>query len=88
MCDSNSNATTVSIESYPRKRRLLARLLHRTYKLTLSPFVGQFCRFSRTCSDYGLEAVERYGWIRGGWLALKRIGRCHPYHAGGHDPVP
>jgi putative membrane protein insertion efficiency factor len=64
-----------------------ARLLQRTYKLTLSPFIGQDCRFQPTCSEYALEAVEVYGWIRGGWMAVRRVCRCHPWHPGGVDPV-
>jgi putative membrane protein insertion efficiency factor len=74
--------------STQRARRPLGRLLHRAYKLTLSPFIGRSCRFEPTCSDYGLEAVERYGWLRGSFMALRRILRCNPWCAGGHDPVP
>jgi hypothetical protein len=59
------------------------------YKVTLSPvlFTGA-CRFLPTCSDYAREAVTRHGAIHGGWLALKRLSRCHPLCAAGHDPVP
>ena len=66
----------------------VVRLLHRTYKLTLSPFIGRSCRFTPTCSDYALEAIERFGWLRGGWLATKRLVRCNPWCASGEDPVP
>lgn len=62
--------------------------LIRLYQLVLSPFVGNQCRFTPTCSHYALEAVERHGALKGGWMALRRIGRCHPWHPGGHDPVP
>ena len=60
----------------------------RTYKRFLSPLLGQRCRFEPSCSTYAMQAVARYGALKGGWLAAKRIGRCHPLHPGGHDPVP
>lgn len=62
--------------------------LIRGYRYAISPFLGQHCRFYPTCSSYALEAVETHGVIRGGWLALRRIVRCHPFHEGGCDPVP
>ncbi|HEY0175785.1 MAG TPA: membrane protein insertion efficiency factor YidD [Pedobacter sp.] len=58
------------------------------YQLFLSPLLGASCRFSPTCSQYGIEAIKKYGPFKGGWLTLKRIGRCHPWGAHGHDPVP
>ncbi|OYY92289.1 MAG: membrane protein insertion efficiency factor YidD [Hydrogenophilales bacterium 28-61-23] len=62
--------------------------LIRFYQLVLSPFVGNQCRFTPTCSHFAREAVEKHGAIKGSWLAIRRISRCHPWHAGGHDPVP
>lgn len=60
----------------------------RFYRAFLSPMFPPSCRYVPTCSAYALEAVTRYGARRGGWLALKRICRCHPFHKGGYDPVP
>lgn len=57
------------------------------YRITLSPFIGQSCRFYPTCSHYAEDALRKYGAVKGSWMALKRIGRCHPWHAGGFDPV-
>jgi putative membrane protein insertion efficiency factor len=62
-------------------------LIH-MYRLTLSPLLGGRCRFLPTCSVYGLEAVRHHGARRGGWLALRRIARCHPFGGSGYDPVP
>ena len=60
----------------------------RGYQLTLSPVLGGGCRYYPSCSQYTYEAVERYGWVRGSWMGIKRIGRCHPFARGGFDPVP
>ena len=60
----------------------------RGYRLLFSPWVGHGCRFQPTCSAYALEALARHGGIRGGWLALRRIGRCHPWGGSGIDNVP
>lgn len=68
--------------------KLLAKALIRAYQVTLSPFIGNQCRFHPTCSNYALEAVDQHGAVRGSWMALRRLGRCHPFHAGGMDPVP
>lgn len=68
-------------------RQVLVFLI-KSYRLLLSPYLGGQCRFHPTCSAYSLEAIERHGARRGGWLMLRRIARCHPLCAGGVDPVP
>ena len=60
----------------------------RAYQVAISPLLPPSCRFHPTCSAYGIEAIEKYGALKGGWLTIKRLGRCHPFHAGGFDPVP
>lgn len=62
--------------------------LVRAYQLAVSPLLPPSCRFHPNCSCYAIEALERHGPIRGTWLMLRRIGRCHPWNPGGHDPVP
>lgn len=63
-------------------------LLVRGYQLLLSPMLGASCRYTPTCSQYAIEAIRKYGPFKGGWLAIKRIARCHPWGGHGHDPVP
>jgi uncharacterized protein len=62
--------------------------LVRAYQYLLRPMLGSNCRFAPSCSDYALEAIARHGALKGSWLAVRRIARCHPYHPGGYDPVP
>ena len=62
--------------------------LVRLYQVTLSPMVGGQCRYSPTCSEFAIEALREYGPIRGSWMAVRRILRCHPLARGGYDPVP
>jgi putative membrane protein insertion efficiency factor len=68
------------------KRILLALIAG--YRLFLSPLLGPRCRFYPSCSAYANEAIESHGPVRGAWLAVKRIAKCHPWHPGGYDPVP
>ncbi|MCW4453916.1 membrane protein insertion efficiency factor YidD [Flavobacterium sp. MXW15] len=67
-------------------RLLIAAL--RLYKRFISPLLGPRCRFVPSCSEYAMEAIGRHGPLRGSWLAARRLGRCHPLHPGGFDPVP
>lgn len=62
--------------------------LIRLYQRTLGRVLPPSCRFTPTCSHYGYQAIDKYGLLRGGWLTVKRIARCHPFNPGGHDPVP
>ena len=62
--------------------------LIRLYQMTLSRVLPPSCRFTPSCSHYGYEAIAKYGAIKGGWLAIKRVARCHPFNPGGYDPVP
>jgi uncharacterized protein len=62
--------------------------LVRGYQLLISPFLPPSCRFYPSCSHYAIEALQRHGPLKGLWLAVRRVGRCHPWHPGGHDPVP
>lgn len=67
--------------------RVAIFLIH-VYRVTLSPLLGANCRFTPSCSHYTETAIRRHGVLRGGWLGVRRILRCHPFHPGGHDPVP
>ncbi len=62
----------------------LIKIWQRTFSQVLPPS----CRFTPSCSQYGVEAIQKYGALKGGWLTIKRIGRCHPFNPGGYDPVP
>ena len=64
------------------------QFLIRSYQVTISPYLGDHCRFTPSCSAYAMEAVQKHGALKGSWLAVRRIGRCHPFCDGGYDPVP
>lgn len=68
-------------------RGLLLGLL-KAYRYFISPWLGNRCRFHPSCSEYAAEALQKHGPWRGGWLAVRRLGRCHPFTSGGFDPVP
>jgi putative membrane protein insertion efficiency factor len=68
--------------------KALLLLLLRGYQYAIRPLLGANCRFYPSCSDYARDAIERHGVVKGAWLALRRVARCHPYHPGGFDPVP
>jgi uncharacterized protein len=70
----------------PLARALVA--LISVYRAAISPLRPPTCRYLPTCSEYAVEAIDTHGALRGGWLALRRLLRCHPFHSGGHDPVP
>jgi uncharacterized protein len=73
------------VKQLPRKFLIL---LIRIYQYTLSPFIGQSCRYQPTCSAYGVEALKKHGALKGGWLTIKRLASCHPWGGSGYDPVP
>lgn len=79
-----------STRSNPLRKALTRSLMGmvRLYQLTLSPFIGGQCRFHPTCSSYAIAVLERQGPLKGSWLALKRLLKCHPFHPGGFDPPP
>lgn len=68
-------------------RKLIVGLI-KLYQWCLSPFIGASCRFDPSCSSYAIEAINKYGALKGGYLTVLRLGRCHPWCNGGHDPVP
>ena len=68
--------------------RHVLKILIRAYQVALSPLLGPNCRYYPTCSHYAIEAIDTHGSLRGAWLTIKRISRCHPWHEGGFDPVP
>jgi putative membrane protein insertion efficiency factor len=71
-----------------RVPRRLGMMLIVGYQRFISPAFPPRCRFSPSCSQYTLEAIDRYGLVRGAWMGLRRIAKCHPFHRGGYDPVP
>lgn len=84
-------ATAAAKNAWRALSRLLAWpliLLVKAYRLFLSPFVGQHCRFTPTCSQYAIEALQVHGVVKGTYLTVHRLGRCHPWCEGGYDPVP
>lgn len=66
----------------------VALFLIRFYQKLISPLFPPSCRFTPTCSQYGYEAIQKYGIFKGGWMTVKRVSRCHPFTPGGYDPVP
>ena len=68
--------------------RYIFIFLIKVYQRTLSRVMPSSCRFYPSCSEYGVQAIQKYGFFKGGWLTVKRIGRCQPFHPGGYDPVP
>jgi putative membrane protein insertion efficiency factor len=76
------------MEESDRAMRHVIAFLIRIYQRFVSPFLGPRCRFYPSCSNYALQAVQRFGTFYGTWLSIKRLARCHPWHPGGYDPVP
>lgn len=62
--------------------------LVKAYQYLISPMLGPSCRYTPTCSEYAVQALKKYGALKGVWLSVKRVGRCHPWHDGGYDPLP
>ena len=85
MSSSTSTAVIRVIASMPRTVLIL---FVRTYQIVLSPLLPASCRYYPSCSTYAIEALQRHGAFRGGWLTLRRLARCNPFRPGGYDPVP
>jgi putative membrane protein insertion efficiency factor len=83
-----SSANAIGVDPPRRISVRLALLLLRGYKLLISPFFRGSCRFLPSCADYAAIAIDRHGVLKGSWLAARRLARCHPFCAAGHDPVP
>ena len=88
MTQTTESVTPSDAAAAPRLSVRLALGLIRVYQLVLSPWIGRQCRFYPTCSHYAAEAIRSHGLVAGSWLTLKRLGKCHPFHAGGVDLVP
>jgi len=82
------NATRAPVSLFSRAVAIPLLALVRLYQWTLSPVMGGQCRYWPTCSHYAAEALQTHGGFRGGWMATKRLLRCHPFSKGGYDPVP
>lgn len=82
-----TGATRRGAATGPSLMKTLAIGLLRGYQFAISPWLPPACRYSPTCSEYAIQAVRKYGAGRGGWMALRRLARCHPFHRGGFDPV-
>ena len=90
---SSTKFLTASCKNYTEAapNYLMSRLFIlfiRAYQVTLSPYFGRQCRFTPTCSHYSIDAFNRYGTLKGIHLTMTRLSKCHPWHAGGHDPIP